>query len=131
VLGETTINVGTVSGGVADNVIAPWAEARLMARLVTSPDEVFEILRTWAGDALTIEQSITVPPVRLGTLPGFATSVAAYATDIPALAKWGTPYLYGPGSIHVAHTMDEYVRIADLDRAVEDYERIALGALGA
>jgi acetylornithine deacetylase len=37
VLGETTINIGTVSGGVADNVIAPWAEARLMARLVTSP----------------------------------------------------------------------------------------------
>ncbi len=34
VLGATTINIGALSGGVADNVIAPWAEARLMIRLV-------------------------------------------------------------------------------------------------
>jgi acetylornithine deacetylase len=35
VLGETTVNIGSVSGGVADNVLAPAAEARLMIRLVT------------------------------------------------------------------------------------------------
>ncbi|MEP7343988.1 MAG: M20/M25/M40 family metallo-hydrolase [Gemmatimonadaceae bacterium] len=129
VLGETTVNIGTVSGGVADNVVAPWAEARLMARLVSGEDEVFELFRAWAGDALTLEKGITIAAVRLGVLPGYATSVAAYATDIPALSNWGTPYLYGPGSIHVAHTMDECVRIADLDRAVEDYERIAVESL--
>ena len=33
-LGETTINIGMLSGGVADNVVAPSAEARMMARLV-------------------------------------------------------------------------------------------------
>lgn len=128
-LGSTTVNIGTISGGVADNVVAPWAEARLMARLVASPDETFVRFEQWAGDALALERSITVPPVRLGTLPGFETTVAAYATDIPALGNWGTPYLYGPGSIHVAHTSDEHVRISDLDRAVDDYERIAIGAL--
>src|SRR5437867_1581536 len=31
-LGETTINIGVIEGGVADNVLAPTAEARLMAR---------------------------------------------------------------------------------------------------
>jgi acetylornithine deacetylase len=129
VLGETTVNIGTVSGGVADNVVAPWAEARLMARLVSDEDEVFELFRSWAGDSLAIEKGVTIPAIRLGVLPGFATSVAAYATDIPALSNWGTPYLYGPGSIHVAHTMDEYVHVADLDRAVDDYERIAVEAL--
>ena len=128
-LGSTTVNIGTISGGVADNVVAPWAEARLMARLVAAPDETFARFAEWAGEDLALERSITVPPVRLGTLPGFDTTVAAYATDIPALGNWGTPYLYGPGSIHVAHTSDEHVRISDLDRAVDDYERLAIGAL--
>jgi acetylornithine deacetylase len=49
----------------------------------------------------------------------------AFATDLPALTAWGVPYLYGPGSIHVAHSDHEYVEIAQLERAVETYERIA------
>ena len=77
----------------------------------------------------TVEQGITVPPVRLGTLAGFPTSVAAFATDIPALTNWGTPYLFGPGSIHVAHTAHEHVSVRELAAAVDAYERIALAAL--
>jgi acetylornithine deacetylase len=115
---------------VADNVIAPWAEARLMARLVTPADEVAALLRRWLGDRAALELGVTVPPVRLGTLPGFPTSVAAYATDIPELTHWGTPYLYGPGSIHVAHTLDEHVRVDELRAAVDAYVRIVRGALG-
>ena len=130
-LGATTINVGHLAGGVADNVIAPWAEARLMARLVTEPEVVLDRLRAWAGDAATLEVGVSVPPVRLGTLDGFPTSVAAYATDIPALDAWGTPYLFGPGSIHVAHTPDEHVRESELVAAVDAYERIVRQALAA
>jgi acetylornithine deacetylase len=128
-LGETTINVGHLAGGVADNVTAPWAEARLMARLVTPPAEVAELLRGWVGDRARVELGVAVPPVRLGTLPGFPTSVAAYATDIPALDAWGTPYLFGPGSIHVAHTPDEHLRVDELRAAVDAYDRIVRGAL--
>ncbi|MEO7456288.1 MAG: peptidase dimerization protein, partial [Gemmatimonadaceae bacterium] len=62
--------------------------------------------------------------VKLGVVEGFPTSVAAFATDIPALGAWGTPYLYGPGSIHVAHRDDEFVEIAELESAVAAYERI-------
>ena len=121
-LGETTINIGKLSGGVADNVIAPSAEARLMARLVTDGDDVWALLERWAKGRAHIERGIEVPPVRLGTLPGYPTSVVAFATDIPAMPSWGTPYLYGPGSIHVAHRDDEYVEIAQLERAVDVYE---------
>ncbi|MDB4887761.1 MAG: peptidase [Gemmatimonadetes bacterium] len=123
-LGETTINIGRLSGGVADNVVAPSAEARLMARLVTDGDDVWALLERWASGRAALERGIEVPPVRLGTLPGFATSVVAFATDIPALPGWGTPYLYGPGSIHVAHRDDEFVEIAELRAAVDAYERI-------
>ncbi len=123
-LGATTINIGKLSGGVADNVVAPVAEARLMARLVTHGDEVWRILSTWAAGRAHIERGIEIPLARLGTLDGFPTSVVAFATDIPAMPSWGTPYLFGPGSIHVAHRDDEHVSVLELQAAVDVYERI-------
>lgn len=125
-LGATTVNIGSISGGVADNVIAPSAEARLMMRLVTPLETVKPIMEKWAQGRAKIEWSITVPPVRLGVLDGFPTSVAAFATDIPELTNWGTPYLFGPGSIHVAHRDDEFVELDELSRAADTYERLAL-----
>jgi acetylornithine deacetylase len=130
VLGDTTVNIGVISGGVADNVVAPWAEARLMARTVGPPEEVLARLRTLVGDRGELHQGITAPAVRLGVLPGYPTSVVAYATDIPALSNWGTPYLFGPGSIHVAHRDDEHIEIAELRAAVDTYERLAVEAMG-
>jgi acetylornithine deacetylase len=128
-LGETTVNIGSLSGGVADNVVAPWAEARIMIRLVTPPSVVEEIIERWAQGRAALEWGAVVPPVRLGVVDGFKTSVAAFATDIPALTNWGTPYLYGPGSIHVAHRDDEHVAIDELRAAVDAYERLAIAAL--
>lgn len=128
-LGETTVNIGALAGGVADNVVAPDAEARLMLRLVTPDSSVWPLLRAWAGDRATLEAGPMIAPVRLGTLEGFPTSVAAYATDIPALSNWGTPFLFGPGSIHVAHTDHEHVSVRELAAAVSAYERIATRAL--
>ncbi|MEX2151845.1 MAG: M20/M25/M40 family metallo-hydrolase [Gemmatimonadaceae bacterium] len=130
-LGDTTINIGLVRGGVADNVMAPEAEARLMARLVTPPEAFVDLLRAWVNERAELEIGITVPLVRLTTLPGFSTSVAAYATDIPKLSNWGTPYLFGPGSIHVAHRDDEHVSVTELRSAVDAYVRIAEQALRA
>jgi acetylornithine deacetylase len=130
-LGDTTVNIGTLAGGVADNVIAPWAEARLMARLVTDPEAAFALFARWVGERAEVEQGVRVPPVRLGVVPGFPTSVAAFATDIPELGAWGTPYLFGPGSIHVAHTDHEHVELAELRAAVGAYERLVELAVGA
>jgi acetylornithine deacetylase len=125
-LGNTTINIGRLSGGVADNVVAPHAEARLMARLVTHGDEVWALLQRWSAGRASLQRGIEIPPVRLATLPGYATSVVAFATDIPAMPSWGTPYLFGPGSIHVAHRDDELIEIEELQRAVDAYERLVM-----
>jgi acetylornithine deacetylase len=130
-LGDTTINVGSVSGGVADNVVAPWAEARLMARLVGEPQALLETLQRWLRGRAELDPGITVLPVRLGSLPGFATSVAAFATDIPELSSWGRPFLFGPGSITVAHRDDERIAVAELRDAAAAYVRIAEAALAA
>jgi acetylornithine deacetylase len=129
VLGDTTVNIGVIAGGIADNVVAPSAEARLMARTVGPPEDVLRLLRELVGDRGELHQGVTAPAVRLGVLPGYPTSVVAYATDIPALTEWGTPYLFGPGSIHVAHRDDEHIEIDELRRAVDTYERLAEEAL--
>jgi acetylornithine deacetylase len=124
-LGETTVNIGSLSGGVADNVVAPWAEARIMIRLVTPPAVVEQIIERWAAGRAALEWGPMVPPVKLGVVDGFKTSVAAFATDIPVLTNWGTPFLFGPGSIHVAHRDDEFIDVAELRAAVDSYVRLA------
>jgi acetylornithine deacetylase len=128
-LGATTVNIGHLSGGVADNVVAPWAEARLMIRLVTPFEAIEKIMAKWADGRAMLSWGPMVPPIRLGVVDGFATSVAAFATDIPVMTSWGTPYLYGPGSIHVAHRDDESVTVAELCSAIDGYERIVKSIL--
>ena len=72
-----------------------------------------------------------VPVISLGTDAGFDTVLTAFATDIPELTRWGTPYLYGSGSIHVAHTNDERITRRELEAAVEGYVKLAIAALAA
>jgi acetylornithine deacetylase len=130
VLGRTHYTIGLMSGGVAPNVVPPRAEAEVTFRSVSDHDSVRQLLRGAAGDRVSIEEVVEVPPVKLRTQPGFDTAVFAYTTDIPFLANWGTPLLLGPGSIHVAHTDREHVRIADLHRSIDLYERLANELLG-
>jgi acetylornithine deacetylase len=129
ILGDTTVNIGVISGGVADNVVAPWAEARLMLRTVVDPRDMVRFIRDWVGSRAAVEEGVMVPPVRLRTIDGMPTCTVAFATDIPVLTAWGEPYLFGPGSIHVAHRDDESIDVEELRSAVGTYERIAVEAL--
>jgi acetylornithine deacetylase len=63
--------------------------------------------------------------VRLGSLNGFASTVVAFTTDIPAFGgSWGQPFLIGPGSIHVAHTTEERIPKDQLLEAVGIYKEL-------
>ncbi|MEM7414312.1 MAG: aspartate kinase [Gemmatimonadota bacterium] len=123
-LGPTTINVGTIHGGSAPNVLAGACEASLMIRLVGEPDPVRDLIEEWAGDAIDVAWVSHVPAQRFTTVPGFEIASVGYTTDASLLTAWGEPLLYGPGSIHVAHTPEEFVPLDDLHQAVEDYQRI-------
>jgi acetylornithine deacetylase len=122
ILGETTINVGTLSGGRAPNVVADEARAEVMVRTVGDTAvlqrALFAAIET-AGARVALWRE--VPAVHLGSLPGFATTVVKYTTDVPRLTRWGEPFLLGPGSIHVAHTADERVPKRQLVEAVGLY----------
>jgi acetylornithine deacetylase len=124
-LGRTYYTVGLIKGGVAPNVVPPEADAEMMFRTVGSPDELRRLLEARIGSLVTLEEILIVPPVRLVTLPGFDTAVFSFTTDIPFLDRWGAPLLIGPGSVALAHTAEEHVRVDELFRAVDLYEKIA------
>jgi len=124
VLGPTQFNIGEISGGLAPNVIPPSASADLLFRIVTPYEEVLAALEP-IRPLVDIEYVYHVPSLHMATLDGFEKEVVGYTTDAPLLNAWGTRLMYGPGSIHVAHTDHESVAIADLHRAVADYQRIA------
>jgi len=128
VLGRTHFSIGLISGGVAPNVVSPSAEASIMFRTVSDAAAVRRAVVPLER-RVAIEHELEVPPVRLITVPGFDQAVFPYTTDIPFLARWGEPLPFGPGSIHVAHTADEFVPIAELIAAVDHYVTLARALL--
>jgi acetylornithine deacetylase len=129
VLGDTTVNIGTIRGGTAGNIVPALCEAQIMFRLVGPVEPVKQIVERWAGGKAEIEWGSYIPAEKFHTIEGFETAAVAYTTDIPLLSRWGKPLLFGPGSIHVAHTTDEYVDVAELRAAVDAYERIVRSLL--
>ena len=123
VLGETTLNVGTLAGGRAPNVVADEARAEVMIRTVGGTVDLREAVRAAVEGVpgVRIAETRETPALRLGSLPGFETTVVKYTTDIPRLGSWGEPFLLGPGSIHVAHTPEERVPKRELAEAVRLY----------
>lgn len=131
-LGESTLNIGTLSGGRAPNVIADEAMASVMIRLVNDPAALRGAIAQACEGLAEAREILCIPAVRLGALPGFETTVVSYTTDIPAFGgAWGTPYLLGPGTIHVAHTSEERVEKDQLLAAVGLYESMVRQLLTA
>jgi acetylornithine deacetylase len=124
-VGACTKNVGTIEGGRARNIISDFARAELFYRLVGSGEEVRRRIVEAVGDLVEVEFTREAPFMRMHTIDGLPTMVAAFTTDVPSLTNWGKPLLVGPGSIHVAHTEGEFVEKKQLTDAVELYCAIA------
>jgi acetylornithine deacetylase len=124
-IGPTTVNIGVIEGGRAPNVIPDYAKAHLLYRLVGPSEELRAEIEQKVAGLATAEFVLEIPFVRLRTLDGLPTMLAAFTTDIPWLGNWGEPLLVGPGSIHVAHTDREYVEKKQLNEAVNLYSTIA------
>jgi acetylornithine deacetylase len=128
-LGDTTVNIGTIHGGTAANIIPGECEVEMMFRLVGDVGVVRERVEKWVAGRAEITYGSYIPPQFFHTIPGFDTAPVAYTSDIPLLDRWGTPLLFGPGSIHVAHTPDEYVELGELRAAVSAYQRMVRSLL--
>jgi len=126
VLGPSTLNVGTISGGRAPNVIADEARSEIMFRLVGDPAATrAAVVRIAAAFKVEAREVLFTPAVHLSPLLDLPTTVVAFTTDIPTFdGSWGQPFLIGPGSIHVAHTAEERILKSELTSAVDIYARM-------
>jgi acetylornithine deacetylase len=124
-LGPSTLNIGIIRGGRAPNVIPDEAVAEIFIRVVGDVTELRKQIISAAAPDAEANEVLFIPAVHLGSLPGFATTVVAYTTDIPAFGTaWGQPFLLGPGTIHVAHTTEERIAKTQLTAAVEIYSQL-------
>jgi acetylornithine deacetylase len=121
IFGETTCNIGIISGGKRANIIPDAAEATIFLRLAVDSSTVQNILEETIGARANIDRKGGHDPVGLLTVDGFENMLARFTTDIPYLSNWGKPLLIGPGSILVAHTGHERVSKRDLVQAVDLY----------
>ena len=142
--GNSTVNIGLLRSGVAANVIPSSAFARVAIRLAGGTASLAESIITKAiktpqvdpHDALSLEFSQGYGPVDLdGSVPAFEEITVNYGTDVPNLdvsagRKSGVKrYLFGPGSILVAHGEDEGLTVGELEASVGAYGRLIEFAL--
>ena len=124
-VGPSTMNIGTIHGGHAPNVIADHAEAQVLVRLVGPSTETRHAIERAVEGLATVDFTLEIPFRRLRAVEGLPTMVAKFTTDIPWLSKWGEPVLMGPGSIHVAHTPHEKLAKKELFAAIDQYVEVA------
>ena len=126
VLGSATVNIGTLAGGVAANVVPAEAEARIFVRVVGEVSVVQSKLERLLGDDPNLGYEVISQndAVFCKTLPGFETVSVSFGTDIPSLEDFGEPLLIGPGSIEDAHTDHEKIGKKELRESVEIYCRV-------
>ena len=144
--GQTTINLGRIEGGVAGNVVAESAKALVAVRIAAgTPEDIKANITKVVNEAVkgfktseddeVIEYDFTsngYSPVDIDhDVPGFETITVNYGTDIPNFERreGQKRYLYGPGSILVAHSDHEAITVGELEEAVEGYQRLILHSL--
>jgi acetylornithine deacetylase len=124
-IGPCTLNIGLIEGGRAPNVIPDYAHADLLYRLIGPSTDLRRQIVETAGDQVKVEFPLELPFLRLRSVDGLPTMIAAFTTDIPKLSNWGDPLLIGPGSIHVAHTEGEFIDKRQLADAIDLYCAVA------
>lgn len=124
--GITTLNIGEIKGGSsAVNVISNYAQATLLYRIATSVEQVVEKTKEIIYDfdlgnntikfvkGLSNDPMVFYVPDHIKHKVG--TTEVAYNTDLPYYkGECEKMILFGAGSIHQAHTDDEYIEIKEL-----------------
>jgi acetylornithine deacetylase len=127
IFGDTTCNIGVMSGGTRANVIPDVAQTTLQIRLATGPDVAMGLLEAAIAKRADLNYKSTHDPVRLLAVDGFEQTIVRFTTDIPYLTNWGKALLIGPGSILDAHTDRERVSKNELMKAVDLYVNLVKG----
>jgi acetylornithine deacetylase len=123
--GKSFVNIGTIEGGVAHNVIAEHAQAEVSVRSALNTNKIIAKIKEAVNKKVEIETLTQSEPQRLFTVSDFEHIVLPFCTDIPHLKNFGRPLLIGPGSPLVAHTENEKIAKRQLTEAIEIYQKLA------
>src|SRR5262245_4794771 len=135
-LGHATVSVGTIRGGTQPNIVPVRCTITIDRRTLPGEtqasvaSEVRSLLRRHrftaaissykSAPCLALETDLKHPLVAqfLRTVKQSKPAVVHFYSDAGALAQGGIPsVLFGPGDIAHAHTPDEWVSLAQLERA--------------
>jgi acetylornithine deacetylase len=129
-LGPSTLNIGTISGGRAPNVIADTAKAEILVRTVGDAGPVRAALAQAVGQRAELREVLSIPPIHFQGVDGMPTTLVSFTTDVPVFGRsWGEPLLLGPGSIHVAHTDEERIAKHELSLGATLYANVVKSLL--
>ncbi|PVI04314.1 Zn-dependent exopeptidase [Periconia macrospinosa] len=128
-LGPSTFNVGTFSGGTKHNIVAPSATALCEVRMVSDLPGIKSKIASIVSKHPDIELKwvFEYPEALLEwEIEGFEAEPVAFGTDVPRLRDefCKRRVLYGPGSILVAHGPDEYIEVGELVGSVQGYKKL-------
>ncbi|HYD55042.1 MAG TPA: M20/M25/M40 family metallo-hydrolase, partial [Gemmatimonadaceae bacterium] len=87
VLGETTVNIGTIRGGTEANIVPEACESEVMFRLVSDVEPLKALITQWADGRAEIEWGSHIPAQHFHTIDGFEVAPVAYTSDIPLLGR--------------------------------------------
>ena len=126
VLGETTWNIGRLSSANPQNILSPKLSFRIYFRTTFASDaRVCGVMSAFGEmEGVSVKAFGGDTPMNYTVFDGFETATAAFGSDAPQLDGFAHRCLCGPGSILVAHTMDEYVRVSELVKATDQYVRM-------
>jgi acetylornithine deacetylase len=132
------LNVGLVSGGSAVNVIPDHCKVQIGIRLLPAmkaeemtgrvraavaealPGEPFELTSLGESPAMMLDEGAALHRELCGMVGQQRTESVAFATDAGWLQTVGLRCaVFGPGSIEVAHRPNEFLPIAEFERAGE------------
>jgi acetylornithine deacetylase len=130
VMGKAVLNIGTIEGGAAPNVVANHASAEVCIRSAHPSEQILNKVKAVVNQKVEIDILTQSEAQRLFTVPDLEHVVLPYGTDIPHLKNFGKPLLLGPGSFLVAHTENEKIEKRQLLEAVKIYENLVKKLLG-
>lgn len=132
-LGPTTLNIGTIQGGVAANVFAADASAELLFRCVSDTSKVIETIHELVDAPVEVSRVVHNDPVFFDVpdaADGFEICTVPFNTDATYLGELAPIWLVGPGDIEDAHSDHEYISLKSLAAGIDLYEKLALRVLG-
>jgi acetylornithine deacetylase/succinyl-diaminopimelate desuccinylase-like protein len=138
VLGDSTLNLGTIRGGSRSNIVPDHCRiqldirftpavhrhgiARMLQEFLTAHQLPATILTEKDAICAPLDTPATNPFVQQLAACGEGLAGAPWFCDAAWLAAAGIPAVAaGPGSIAQAHTADEWVSLAELERGVKFY----------